>query len=95
MTVEDRSGLRVGDEVQAFVKVGDLELHPTAPSDCDNVWEADVVLESYQGGNTMVKLKVGSTAFVSRQNDWVVGQHRRVFMRIPPTAVRCFPAGDT
>ena len=89
--VASGSDLPAGDRADVFIRFNDLVVSRDRPT-ADNVWEATVFLISYEGHESVLKLRTDTgVEFVALvPSSWGFSRNERAFVSIPADCVRTF-----
>lgn len=88
--------MAVGQPVQIFVRHEDIELvldDHAGPE--ENVWPARVLLESFLGSTSLVKVQIGAVELMlSVRQPFEIAEDAAVLVHIPPQRIFIFPRED-
>jgi ABC-type Fe3+/spermidine/putrescine transport system ATPase subunit len=87
---------RDGDRVEVFIRFNDVVVGRERPA-ADNVWDADVFLASYQGHETVLKLKVadGAELVALVPSSSGLSRGESVVAAVSAECVRTFATGES
>ena len=95
MTILNRTNLRVGQQVEAFLRTESLHITETDPGPGANVWSVPVLLNSFRGEFILFRVGFGDHRLTCRGERGTATTSERVFLHVDPSDVFCYAASDT